>query len=187
MRGNDSTTEAMFVYLSPESFVPKNHPLRPIRRMVTKALAELDTEFRAMYSHTGRPSIPPEKLLKGLFLQAFYTIRSNRLLVEQIGYNVLYRWFLGLSLEEEVWDHSSFSTNQERLINSDVAKKFLAQIVEQARKEKLLSDEHFSVDGTLIEAWTSIKSFQPKDGPPQAPMGRNGERDFHGEKLKNDT
>jgi transposase len=187
MRGNDNTTEALFVYLSPESFVPKNHPLRPIRRMVDKALAELDVEFQAMYSHTGRPSIPPEKLLKGLLLQAFYTIRSNRLLVEQIGYNVLYRWFLGLSLEDEVWDHSSFSTNQERLINSDVAKKFLAKIVEQARKEKLLSDEHFSVDGTLIEAWASIKSFQPKDGPPQAPMGRNGERDFHGEKLKNDT
>lgn len=186
MRGNDNKTEALFVYLSPETFVPKNHPLRPIRTMADKALAELNTEFEAMYSHTGRPSIPPEKLLKGLLLQAFYTIRSNRLLVEQIGYNVLFRWFLGLALDEEVWDHSSFSTNQERLIKSDVAKKFLAKIVEQARKEKLLSDEHFSVDGTLIEAWASIKSFQPKDGP-KPPVGRNKERDFHGEKLKNDT
>ena len=186
MRGNDNNTEALFVYLSPETFVPKNHPLRPIRTMADKALAELTAEFEAMYSHTGRPSIPPEKLLKGLLLQAFYTIRSNRLLVEQIGYNVLFRWFLGLALDEEVWDHSSFSTNQERLIKSDVAKKFLAKIVEQARKEKLLSDEHFSVDGTLIEAWASIKSFQPKDGP-KPPVGRNKERDFHGEKLKNDT
>jgi transposase len=186
MRGNDNKTEALFVYLSPETFVPKNHPLRPIRTMADKALAELHTEFETMYSHTGRPSIPPEKLLKGLLLQAFYTIRSNRLLVEQIGYNVLFRWFLGLALDEEVWDHSSFSTNQERLIKTDVAKKFLAKIVEQARKEKLLSDEHFSVDGTLIEAWASIKSFQPKDGP-KPPVGRNKERDFHGEKLKNDT
>jgi len=186
MRGNDNKTEALFVYLSPETFVPKNHPLRPIRAMVDKALAELDAELEAMYSHTGRPSIPPEKLLKGLLLQAFYTIRSNRLLVEQIGYNVLFRWFLGLGLDEEVWDHSTFSTNQERLINSDLAKRFLAKIVEQARKQKLLSDEHFSVDGTLIEAWASIKSFQPKDGP-KPPVGRNKERDFHGEKLKNDT
>lgn len=186
MRGSDNKTEAMFVYLSPETYVPKNHPLRPIRAMVDKALAELDAEFEAMYSHTGRPSIPPEKLLKGLLLQAFYTIRSNRLLVEQIGYNVLFRWFLGLGLDEEVWDHSSFSTNQERLIKSDLAKLFLAKIVEQARREKLLSDEHFSVDGTLIEAWASIKSFQPKDGP-KPPVGRNKERDFHGEKLKNDT
>ena len=128
MRGNDNSTEAMFVFLSPESFVPQNHPLRPIRKMVDRALAELHSEFQAMYSHTGRPSIPPEKLLKGLLLQAFYTIRSNRLLCEQIGYNVLFRWFLGLSLDAEVWDHSSFSTNQRRLIDTDVARKFLAKI-----------------------------------------------------------
>jgi transposase len=187
MRGNDNSTEAMFVFLSPESFVPQNHPLRPIRKMVDQALAELHCEFEAMYSHTGRPSIPPEKLLKGLLLQAFYTIRSNRLLCEQIGYNVLFRWFLGLSLDADIWDHSSFSTNQQRLIDTDVARKFLAKIVEQARTKKLLSDEHFSVDGTLIEAWASIKTFQPKDDPPQAPKGRNEERDFHGKKLKNET
>lgn len=187
MRGNDNSTESMFVFLSPESFVPQNHPLRPIRKMVDRALAELHSEFQAMYSHTGRPSIPPEKLLKGLLLQAFYTIRSNRLLCEQIGYNVLFRWFLGLSLDAEVWDHSSFSTNQRRLIDTDVARKFLAKIVKQAREKKLLSDEHFSVDGTLIEAWASIKSFQPKDEPPQAPKGRNEERNFHGKKLKNET
>lgn len=182
----------MFVYLSPESFVPKDHPLRPIRKMVDAALVELDSEFQVMYSHTGRPSIAPEKLLKGLLLQAFYSIRSNRLLVEQIGYNVLFRWFLGLSLDEKVWDHSVFSVNQKRLIETDIARKFLAQVAGQARKNQLLSDEHFSVDGTLIEAWASIKSFKPKDeppqdGPPQAPQGRNEERDFHGKKLKNDT
>jgi transposase len=177
----------MFVFLSPESFVPKNHPLRAIRKMVDRALTELDPEFQAMYSHIGRPSIAPEKLLKGLLLQAFYTIKSNRLLVEQINYNVLFRWFLGLSLDEKVWDHSSFSTNQQRLIQTDVARKFLAKIADQAREKKLLSDEHFSVDGTMIEAWASIKSFQPKDDPPQPPGGRNEERDFHGKKLKNDT
>lgn len=192
MRGQDNSTEAMFVFLSPESFVPKDHPLRPIRKMVDAALAELNPEFQKMYSHTGRPSVPPEKLLKGLLLQAFYTIRSNRLLVEQIGYNVLFRWFLGMSLDEKVWDHSVFSVNQDRLIQTDLAKKFLAQIANQAREHKLLSDEHFSVDGTLIEAWASIKSFRPKDEPPQdeppqAPKGRNEERDFHGKKLKNDT
>jgi len=187
MRGCDNSTEAMFVFLSPESFVPKNHPLRAIRKMVDRALTELDPEFQAMYSHIGCPSIAPEKLLKGLLLQAFYTIRSNRLLVEQINYNVLFRWFLGLSLDEKIWDHSTFSTNQQRLIQTDVARKFLAKIAEQAREKKLLSDEHFSVDGTMIEAWASIKSFHPKDEPPQPPNGRNEERDFHGKKLKNDT
>lgn len=192
MRGQDNSTEAMFVFVSPESFVPKDHPLRPIRKMVDSALAELDSEFQSMYSRIGRPSIAPEKLLKGLLLQAFYSIRSNRLLVEQIGYNVLFRWFLGLSLDEKVWDHSVFSVNQKRLIETDIAKKFLAQVALQARKNQLLSDEHFSVDGTLIEAWASIKSFKPKDeppqdDPPQAPKGRNEERDFHGKRLKNDT
>jgi transposase len=186
MRGTKDKTEAMFVYLSPESFVPKDHPLRPIRTMVDAALAELDSEFNALYSHTGRPSIPPEQLLKALLLQAFYTVRSNRLLVEQISYNILFRWFVGLALDEKVWDHSSFSTNLERLIEAEVSRQFLAKIVDQARKGKLLSDEHFSVDGTLIEAWASIKSFRPKDGP-EPPVGRNQERDFHGEKLANDT
>lgn len=186
MRGTESKTEGMFFYLSLESFVPKDHPLRPIRAMVDKALAELNPQFEAMYSHTGRPSIPPEQLLKALLLQALYTIRSNRLLVEQISYSLLFRWFVGLALDEKVWDHSSFSTNLARLIDSDVSRLLLAKVVEQARSAKLLSDEHFSVDGTLIEAWASVKSFQPKDGP-KPPVGRNKERDFHGEKLKNDT
>lgn len=186
MRGTEGKTEGMFFYLSLESFVPKDHPLRPIREMVDKALTELSPQFEAMYSHTGRPSIPPEQLLKALLLQALYTIRSNRLLVEQISYSLLFRWFVGLALDEKVWDHSSFSTNLERLIDSDVSRLLLAKVVEQARAKKLLSDEHFSVDGTLIEAWASVKSFQPKDGP-KPPVGRNKERDFHGEKLKNDT
>ena len=188
MRGTDSKTDALFVYLSPESFVPKDHPLRPIKAMADTALAELDAEFEKMYSSTGRPSIPPEKLLKALLLQAFYSVRSNRLLVEQVGYNVLFRWFLGLALDEAVWDHSVFSVNQERLIGSDAARLFLEKVLEQARKAKLLSNEHFSVDGTLIEAWASIKSFKPKDGPPSASGGgRNPEVDFHGKKLKNET
>jgi len=186
MRGLETKTEALFVYLSPESFVPKDHPLRPIRVMADKALAELNADFNKIYADTGRPSVPPEQLLKALLLQAFYTIRSNRQLVEQLNYNILFRWFVGLALDEKVWDHSSFSTNLERLIEAEVSRRFLAGIVAQARKAKLLSDEHFSVDGTLIEAWASIKSFQPKDGP-KPPVGRNDERDFHGEKLKNET
>jgi transposase len=186
MRGNDSKTESRFVYVAPESYVPKDHPLRPIRALADKALAELDREFEAMYSSTGRPSIPPEQLLKALLLQALYTIRSNRLLVEQISYNILFRWFVGMSLDEKVWDHSSFSTNLERLIKADASRMFLAGIVKQARKAKLLSDEHFSVDGTLIEAWASTKSFQPKDGP-KNPIGRNQEHDFRGESRKNET
>lgn len=187
MRGNETKTDAMFVYLSPESFVPKEHPLRPIRTMVDAALAELDADFNALYSHTGRPSIPPEQLLKALLLQALFSVRSNRLLVEQINYNILFRWFVGLALDEKVWDHSSFSTNLERLIDAEVSRLFLAKIVKQARKAGLLSNEHFSVDGTLIEAWASIKSFRPKDDDPKPPVGRNQQRDFHGEKLSNET
>ena len=186
MRGFEPKTEALFVYLSPESFVPKDHPLRPIRVMADQALAGLSADFDKFYADTGRPSIPPEQLLKALLLQAFYTIRSNRQLVEQLHYNILFRWVVGLALDEKVWDHSSFSTNLERLIEAEVSRRFLAGIVAQARKAKLLSDEHFSVDGTLIEAWASIKSFQPKDGP-KKPVGRNQERDFHGEQLKNET
>jgi len=186
MRGFEPKTEALFVYLSPESFVPKDRPLRPIRVMADQALAGLSVDFDKIYADTGRPSIPPEQLLKALLLQAFYTIRSNRQLVEQLHYNILFRWFVGLALDEKVWDHSSFSTNLERLIEAEVSRRFLAGIVAQARKAKLLSDEHFSVDGTLIEAWASIKSFQPKGGP-KKPVGRNQERDFHGEQLKNET
>ena len=153
MRGDDVQQEAMFSYLSPEARVPREHPLRPIRDMVNKALAELSGEFQAMYSREGRPSIPPEKLLRALLLQVLYTIRSVRLLMEQLDYNLLFRWFVGLSMDDKVWDHSVFSKNQERFLDSDLAAAIFARILEQAKTAKLLSDEHFTVDGTLIEAW----------------------------------
>ena len=187
MRGVEDRNDALFLYVSPESFVPADHPLRPIRKMADKALSSLSGEFERMYSPTGRPSVPPEVLLKSLLLQILFSIRSNRLLVEQLGYNILYRWFLGLSLEERIWDHSTFSQNQERLIGTDIAGQFLQKIIEQAKEARLLSKDHFSVDGTLIDAWASIKSFQPRDGGPRTPSGRNDEVDFHGQIRKNDT
>jgi len=187
MRGYDSQTEAIFAYVTPESFVPKTHPLRAIRAMADEALKGMDKLFDSMYASTGRYSIPPEKLLKAQLLMILYSIRSNRQLVEQIHYNFLYRWFLGMGLEEKVWDHSSFSTNQERLIGSDIAAEFLSRVLAQAERKHLLSREHFTVDGTLIEAWASIKSFKPKDGPPSAGGGKNETVDFKGKKLKNDT
>ena len=187
MRGYDNQTEEIFAYVTPESFVPKTHPLRAIRAMADEALKGMDKLFDSMYASTGRYSIPPEKLLKAQLLMILYSIRSNRQLVEQIHYNFLYRWFLGMSLEEKVWDHSSFSTNQERLIGSDVAAEFLARILAQAERKHILSREHFTVDGTLIEAWASIKSFKPKDGPPSTGGGKNETVDFKGKKLKNDT
>ena len=187
MRGQDSRTEALFAYVTPESFVPKTHPLRAIRAMADEALAGMDKLFDSMYATTGRYSIPPEKLLKAQLLMILYSIRSNRQLVEQIHYNFLYRWFLGMSLEEQVWDHSSFSTNHERLIGSDIAAEFLSRVLAQAERKHLLSREHFTVDGTLIEAWASVKSFKPKDGPPSTGGGRNETVDFKGKKLKNET
>jgi len=187
MRGLEDRSDALFLYVSPDSFVPAEHPLRPIRLMADKALSSLSGEFDQMYSHTGRPSVPPEVLLKSLLLQILFSIRSNRSLVEQLGYNILYRWFLGVSLEERIWDHSTFSQNQERLIGTDLAAKFLQKIIEQAKEARLLSKEHFSVDGTLIEAWASIKSFQPRGKGPGNRTGRNDSADFHGKTLKNDT
>ncbi|MDD2901724.1 MAG: IS5 family transposase [Syntrophales bacterium] len=188
MRGKDVQQQAMFSYLSPEARVPQDHPLRPIRDMVNQALAELSGEFQAMYSREGRSSIPPEKLLRALLLQILYTIRSERLLMEQLDYNLLFRWFVGLSMDDNVWDHSVFSKNQERFLNSDLAAAFFARILKQAASAGLLSDEHFTVDGTLIEAWASLKSFRPKDAPPpEGGGGRNPEVDFHGEKRLNQT
>lgn len=187
MRGFEQQSDALFVYLSPESFVPKDHPLRPIRQMVDAALENLSPEFCQMYSHTGRPSIPPEQLLKAMLLQVLYSIPSNVKLVEQIHFSLLFRWFLGLGLDEPVWDHSSFSKNQERLIETDVAVQFLAEVLEQAKGKKLLSKDHFSVDGTLIQAWASIKSFKPRDDDQEPPAGKNPTRDFRGEKLVNET
>jgi len=187
MRGFEEQSDALFVYVSPESFVPQNHPLRPIRQMVDAALENLSPVFCQMYSHTGRPSIPPERLLKAMLLQVLYSIPSNVKLVEQIHFSILFRWFLGLGLDEPVWNHSSFSTNQDRLIETDVAAKFLAEVLEQAKRKKLLSKDHFSVDGTLIQSWASLKSFKPKDDDSEPPVGKNPTRDFKGEKLTNVT
>jgi transposase len=188
MRGDDIKTEAMFYYLSPESMVPQEHPIRPIRKMVDQALQELSPEFDKMYSRIGRPSIPPEKLLKGLLLQTLFSIRSVRQLMDQVRYNILFKWFLGLAMDDKVWDHSTFSQNQDRLIDTDIALKFMERIQAQAEKAGLISKEHFSVDGTLIEAWASIKSFRPKTEKTPPPKDtRNDEMDFRGTKLKNDT
>lgn len=187
MRGENELTQAMFCYISPETVVPKDHPLRGIKTMVDAALKTLSPKFDAMYSHTGRPSIPPEKLLKASLLQAFYTVRSERQLVEQIGYNILFRWFLDMALDEKPWDATSFTKNRERLLQSEISAHFFAAVLGHARKKGLISSDHFTVDGTLLEAWASIKSFRPKDGPPEGPVGRNEERDFKGEKLSNAT
>ena len=188
MRGTDPRQEGMFSYVSPEARVPADHPLRAIRKMVNRALEGLTREFEEMYSHTGRPSIAPEQLLRALLLQVLYSIRSERLLVEQLDYNLLFRWFVGLSMDDPVWDHSTFTKNRERLIGSDIARAFFGQVLGQAREGRLLSDEHFSVDGTLLEAWASMKSFRPKDGGGRrGGGGRNAEADFHGEKRSNAT
>ena len=188
MRGDDLQQQAMFSYISPEARVPKDHPLRPIQIMVDNALFDLAPLFKKMYSHTGRPSIPPEQILRALLLQIFYSIRSERMLVEQLEYNLLFRWFVGLSMDDNVWDHSVFSKNRDRLIEHDVATQFFDTIRRQAERADLLSNEHFTVDGTLIEAWASMKSFRPKDDQdPPTSGGRNSEVDFKGEKRKNDT
>ena len=190
MRGEDQQQQAMFSYLSPEARVPKDHPLRPIRILVDNALADLAPLFREMYSHTGRPSIPPEQLLRALLLQVLYTIRSERILVEQLDYNLLFRWFVGLSMDDQVWDHTTFSKNRDRLIEHEVAARFFQTVKAQAERAGLLSREHFTVDGTLIEAWASMKSFRPKESDhrdPPSGSGRNPEVDFKGETRKNDT
>lgn len=190
MRGADIHQDSLFSYVSPESRVPKGHPLRPVRKMVDAAMDGLSGHFQRMYAGTGRPSIPPEKLLRALLLQVFYSIRSERLLMEQLDYNLLFRWFVGLSVDDPVWDHSTFSKNRDRLLESDVAEAFFYQVLDQAEAKGLISDEHFSVDGTLIEAWASMKSFRPKEDDDRdggGSGGRNEERDFHGEQRRNDT
>ena len=169
--------------------MPATHPLRAIRAITDEALEVLSPEFEKLYSKVGRPSIAPEKLLRALLLQAFYSIRSERQLMEQLDYNLLFRWFVGLAMDAPVWDATVFTKNRDRLLEGAVAAKFLAAVVAQARSRALLSDEHFSVDGTLIEAWASLKSFRPKDGGGEPPVGggRNGEADFHGQKRSNET
>jgi transposase len=180
----------MFSYLSPEQRVRKDHPLRAVRGMVDEVLRALSPQFNRMYAREGRASIAPEKLLRALVVQMLYSIRSERLLVEDIDYNILFRWFIGLNLDEEVWDATTFTKNRERLLEADVAKQFLAAVVEMARAKGFVSDEHFSVDGTLLEAWASDKSFQPKDGGGQAPPPDdpgNPTVNFRGQRRSNET
>ena len=188
MRGSDLISGSLFSYVDLEDRVPAKHPLRIIRALVNEVLAALDGEFERLYEGTGRQSIAPERQLRASLLQAFYSVRSERQLMEQINYNLLFRWFVGLGIDDAVWDHSTFSKNRDRLLDADVAAKFLEAVLRHPRVKHFLSDDHFSVDGTLVEAWASLKSFRAKDGNDEPPSpGRNGERQFHGEKRKNDT
>jgi transposase len=180
MRGDDRQPDAMFSYVSPEQRVPSDHPLRAIRLLVDEILGDMSREFDKLYATIGRPSIPPERLLRAQLLQIFYSIRSERLLMEQLDYNILFRWFVGMDMDEPVWAPTVFTKNRDRLLNQAIARSFFQRVVERA--EALMSDEHFTVDGTLIEAWASQKSFQRKDG------GTEGDgRDFHGQSRTNDT
>jgi transposase len=190
MRGEDQRSGSLFSYVDLEARVPVDHPLRPIRVIVNDVLAALAGEFEALYAPLGRPSIPPERLLRALLLQAFYSIRSERQLMEQLDFNLLYRWFVGLGIDDPVWDATVFCKNRDRLLAGDVAQRFLDEVLAHARLRDLLSDDHFSVDGTLFEVGASVKGFRPKDAntdsqPPAA--GRNAERDFHGETRSNAT
>jgi len=189
MRGNDHQQSAMFSYLSAEERVPADHPLRRIRRLTDTALAGLSVRFEAMYSTTGRPSIAPEKLLRALLLEVLYTVRSERMLMEQLNYNLLFRWFVGLNLDEEVWVATVFSKNRERLLAAEIAEAFFDEVLQTAKNEELLSDEHFTVDGTLLEAWAGMKSFRSKVGPKEPPSDDPGNPtvNFHGEKRSNAT
>lgn len=187
MRGAQNFQGAMFSYISLEERVPAKHPLRKLRSLVDTLLASMSAEFEAVYARRGRPSVPPEMLLKALLLQILFSIRSERLLVEAIDYNLLYRWFVGLNIENKVWDHSTFSANRERLFNEELARVFFERVKCTAQWAKLIGDEHFSVDGTLIEAWASHKSFKRKDDDHTPTAGRNAEVDFKGETRSNDT
>lgn len=190
MRGTDERSGSLFSFVDLEARVPKDHPLRAIREIANGALRDLSADFAAMYAPLGRPSIPPEKLLRASLLQAFYTIRSERQLMERLEFDLLYRWFVGLGIDDAVWDHSVFSKNRDRLLEGDVAAKFMAAVLMQPNVKQLLSTDHFSVDGTLVEAWASMKSLKPKnpsgDEPP-ASGGRNEEVNFRGEKRSNQT
>jgi len=188
MRGLDERNGELFSYVDIEERIPAAHPLRAIRTLVNEVLAALDGEFSELSAESGRPSIAPERLLRALLLQAFYTIRSERQLMEQIDYNLLYRWFVGLGVDEPVWVPTVFTKNRDRLLEAEVARKFLVVLLNHEKVRKLLSDEHFSVDGTQIQAWASMKSFRAKDGSGEPPdPGRNGEQDFRGEKRSNAT
>jgi transposase len=188
MRGCDDRSEGLFSYVRLEERVPLDHPLRRIRTLADEALGSLNARFADLYSHTGRPSIPPEMLLRATLLQAFFSVRSERLLMEQIDYNLLFRWFVGLPMDASAWHPTVFTHNRDRLLEAQVARDFLAALLALPRVRRLLSDDHFSVDGTLIDAWASMKSFRPKDGSGDPPdPGRNGERNFRKEKRSNET
>ncbi len=189
MRGSDERSGSLFSYVNLETRVPKGHPLRAIREIANGALSDLSADFEAMYVPFGRPSIPPEKLLRASLLQAFYSIRSERQLMERLEFDLLFRWFVGLGIDDAVWDHSVFSKNRDRLLEGEIAAKFMAAVLAQPNVKQLLSSDHFSVDGTLVEAWASMKSLKPKneDRDPPAGGGRNEEVDFRGEKRSNQT
>jgi transposase len=174
VRGGDNLTGELFSYVDLEARVRRDHPLRAIRVIVNEALVALEREFAALYSPLGRPSIPPEKLLRAMLLQAFYSMRSERLLMERLEYDLLFRWFVGIGVDDPAWDHSVFSKNRDRLLEGDIAAKFLSAVLAQPKVKKLLSSDHFSVDGTLIEAWASMKSVKPKDGSGEPPAGGVG-------------
>lgn len=182
MRGDDLDQSPMFSYLSPDERIPADHPIRVIRRITDEALRELSAKFETLYSTLGRRSVAPEKLLRALLLQVFFSVRSERRLMEELNYNLLFRWFVGMNMDEPVWDATVFSKNRQRLLEGDVAQAFLGKVVEQARKQALLSSEHFTVDGTLLEAWASMKSYQKKENPPDQGSGTRGRkllRDTH--------
>src|SRR5215475_3240272 len=188
MRGDDEHPDGIFSYRRPEERIPADHPLRPIRAMVDTALRELSPEFARLYPKTGRPSIAPEKLLRALLLQLLYSIRSERQLIEQLDYNLLFRWFVGLSMDDPVWDPTVFTKNRERLLRGDIARAFFERILAQAQARELLSAEHFTVDGTLIEAWAGLKSFKKKGAPAPPPDDPgNPTVNFHGERRSNAT
>ena len=189
MRGDDLRQDQLFSYISTEDRIPAHHPLRKLRVVVNGILEAMSAEFAPLYSDVGRPSIPPEQLVRALLLQILYTVRSERQLMEQMQYNLLFRWFVGLTMDEGVWDASTFSANRDRLLNQTIAREFFGRVLALAQWQGLASDEHFSVDGTLIQAWASHKSFKPKDGgdEPPASGGRNAEVDFKGEKRSNAT
>jgi transposase len=187
MRGADEQSGSMFSYVSLEDRVPADHPLRAIRQITDRALDRLSPQFGTLYIHVGRPSVPPEKLLRALLLQALYTIRSERQLMEQLDYNLLFRWFVGLGIDDAVWAPTTFSKNRDRLLTGEIAAAFFEAVLLHAETERLLSDDHFTVDGTLLKAWASHKSFQPRDQDPPSAGGSNPTRDFHGQRRRNET
>lgn len=192
MRGDNEQQAGMYSYISPEQRVPADHPLRPIRKMTDEIFKQLSPRFDKLYSRVGRPSIAPEKLLRALLLQVLYSVRSERMLMEQLSYNMLFRWFVGLNMDDAVWDATTFSKNRDRLLRGEIAEEFFAAVLDVARAKELLSDEHFTVDGTMVEGWASLKSFQPKD---ESERNRNDKPDdpgnptvnFHGQKRSNKT